>query len=116
MLGKPILIVDDDHLFAEVIAEVLRDEGYGVEPASDGYEALAVFRRVRPPLMVLDLRLPATPRTELVRLVRSREAPPPIVLTSAGLDLDGATSRLRPDASLAKPLDLEELLVLVRLL
>jgi CheY-like chemotaxis protein len=57
--GRSILIVEDDADLREALSEVLRDEGYRVEMAADGREALDRLRREsRPSLILLDLTMP----------------------------------------------------------
>ena len=57
--NRSILIVEDDSDLREALSEVLRDEGYSVESAADGREALDRLRRdLRPSLILLDLTMP----------------------------------------------------------
>jgi len=56
--GKKILVVDDEPKIVEVIRSYLNKEGYSVYEAFTGIEALEVFERVNPSLVVLDLMLP----------------------------------------------------------
>jgi CheY-like chemotaxis protein/anti-sigma regulatory factor (Ser/Thr protein kinase) len=53
-----VLIVEDDPDTTDVLVRALRRVGFATEAASDGYEALAVARRVRPDVIIMDLRLP----------------------------------------------------------
>jgi PAS domain S-box-containing protein len=53
-----VLIVEDDPDTTDVLTRALRRVGFATETASDGYEALAVARRVRPNVIIMDLRLP----------------------------------------------------------
>ena len=57
--GTPILLVDDDHVFRQAMADLLESEGYAVETALDGSDALARLRDgLRPALIMLDLVMP----------------------------------------------------------
>jgi len=53
-----VLIVEDDPDTADVLIRALRRVGFATKAASDGYEALAAARRVRPDVIIMDLRLP----------------------------------------------------------
>jgi DNA-binding response OmpR family regulator len=121
--GVRILVVEDEHDLAESLAEGLRGEGYAVDVAADGDEALVKATVYPYDLVSLDLNLPGTDGREICRQLRTLErrdgAPPPRVLMVtardaledrvAGLD-DGA------DDYLVKPFELEELTARVRAL
>ena len=53
-----ILVVDDEPNIREVVVRYLRRDGHTVVQAADGEEALELYRRIRPDLVVLDLMLP----------------------------------------------------------
>ncbi len=111
---KTILVVEDEAPIREVLAEILRDEGYAVLVASNGAVALVVVAERRPDLVLTDAMMPGLDGLGLLRRLRAdpRTAAIPVVVTSAALrpgsaDLDGA-------AFLAKPYDLDDLLRAVR--
>ena len=58
MSARPILVVDDDPSILAIVAQVLELEGYPVETAPNGAEALKVLERARPALVLLDMRMP----------------------------------------------------------
>jgi CheY-like chemotaxis protein len=63
-----VLIVEDDHDLRETVAEVLREEGYGVTLSSGGPEALARFREgYRPAAMIVDFGMPGMNGVEFLR-------------------------------------------------
>ena len=76
-----ILVVDDEPNIREVVGLYLRREGHTVFPAADGEEALELFRRERPDLVVLDLILGGL---ELCRRIQSERRVPLIMLTAKG--------------------------------
>lgn len=74
MRDRPIrvLVVDDDQALRENLAECLEDEGYAVDQARDGAEAMARLLRPDPPqVVVLDLLMPGLGGRELVAAIRS---------------------------------------------
>jgi two-component system, OmpR family, response regulator CssR len=66
----PILVVDDDECFRELVVAVLEHVGYPTREASTGEEALDTARREPPRLVVLDVRLPGIPGYEVCRRLR----------------------------------------------
>jgi two-component system, OmpR family, response regulator CpxR len=104
-----VLVVDDDGAIRDVIAEVLRDEGYDVVCAENGEEALReLVKEHHPDLMLLDLMMPVMSGWELLeRLQEDTELSHiPIVVVSA-MNAPGVSEHL------AKPIDLERLLATV---
>ncbi len=68
-----VLVVDDDDSIREVLAEVLREEGYDVSCAGNGEQALTELREHgNPDLMLLDLMMPVMSGWELLELLQSR--------------------------------------------
>ena len=58
MDNKPILLVEDDDAIRQVMAMLLMGEGYEVQTATDGAEALQAIERIPPSLVVLDMNMP----------------------------------------------------------
>lgn len=82
---RPILVVDDTSAIRDLIADALMDEGYPVERAANGAEALAVVERTRPCLILLDLHMPVLDGWGFARALAGRSLRVPIVvLTAAG--------------------------------
>ena len=105
------LVVDDDAEMRRLLTLFLEKEGYAVETADDGREALERARSARPDLVLLDLRMPVLGGIEFLRVRRAERdlaAIPVLVLSS---DPGGAyvAAALEADGFLAKPLDLKEL-------
>jgi CheY-like chemotaxis protein len=109
-----VLVVDDDSYIRDVVSQLLASEGYAVEEAANGAEALHIVSDAarRPDLILLDLMMPVMDGWEFARRLqeyRPRLDIPIIVLSAARLPAD----RLRvsgAEAVLAKPFDLDELL------
>jgi CheY-like chemotaxis protein len=110
-MSPRILIVDDEPAFAEVLAELLVDEGYSVIRAQDGITALSMLstQRLSPHLIVCDVMLPGLKGDRLAHEIRRRfpRRRLPILLMSASRDPQVS---LRDVCFLPKPVDLRELL------
>ena len=83
-----ILVVDDEPNIREVVGLYLRREGHTVVPASDGEEALRLYRQARPDLVVLDLMLPKVSGLEVCRRLGAERRVPLIMLTAKGEEED----------------------------
>jgi DNA-binding NarL/FixJ family response regulator len=117
--GGGILVVDDDAALRKLVRATLESGGFSpVTEAATGDEALAVLRRTRPLLSILDVSLPGVSGYELCRQIRELHGPEPVVIflsgertepfdRVAGLDAGG-------DDFLLKPFAPEELLGRVR--
>jgi DNA-binding response OmpR family regulator len=79
-----VLIVDDEPNIREVVGLYLRRDGHSVVSATDGEEALEVFRESEPDLVVLDLMLPKMSGLEVCRRMRADRRVPMIMLTARG--------------------------------
>lgn len=110
-----LLIADDDPAICRLLQRALSREGYTVETAGNGREALDRIRRSCPDLLLLDLMMPVMDGWELYRRLRAdgyQELP--IVVITAGERLSRATMEL-PDAELVpKPFDLDYLLEVIQ--
>ena len=83
-----ILVVDDEPNIREVVGLYLRRDGHAVVSAADGEEALEVYRRTRPDLVVLDLMLPKVSGLEVCRRIQAERRVPLIMLTARGEEED----------------------------
>lgn len=109
-----ILVVDDDEAILDVVADVLRFEGYPVETASDGVAALDAVERGRPALVLLDMRMPRLDGWGFARTLRERGIELPILVMTAARDAAGWAEEIGAQGYLAKPFDIGELLDAVR--
>ena len=85
-----ILVVDDEPNMREVVGLYLRRDGHAVVSAADGAEALVLYGRERPDLVVLDLILPRLDGIEVCRLMQAERRAPLIMLTARGEEADRA--------------------------
>jgi CheY-like chemotaxis protein len=109
-----ILIVEDDVAIRQTVAELLEDEGYQVDCAVNGADALALLERSEAPaLILLDLMMPVMDGWSFRESQRRdpRLASIPTVVVTASNPADPHTADdLAPDAFLAKPFDLDRLI------
>jgi DNA-binding response OmpR family regulator len=108
--GGPILVAEDDWEMREIIRDVLESEGYVVQTAADGRQALELATRSRPALLVLDMGLPLVDGFGVADGVRQAYAdPPPIIVITADGRAAEKAERARAAACLPKPFDLDQL-------
>ncbi|HXU73498.1 MAG TPA: sigma-54 dependent transcriptional regulator [Polyangia bacterium] len=112
-----ILIVDDEANARTALAELLRDEGYSVEMAADGFKALPKLEEFAPDVVVTDLKMPGLTGLELMEKVRERDPECVVIVMTAFGAVESAVQAMRQGAAdyLTKPVNLDELsLVLTR--
>ncbi|MFD0618276.1 response regulator transcription factor [Paenibacillus sp. GCM10027629] len=83
-----ILIVEDEEEIAELLKDYLVEEHFEVIIASDGREAIHLYREYRPQLMILDIMLPKLDGMEVCRTIRSESSIPIIMLSAKKSDVD----------------------------
>ncbi|MGZ9235767.1 MAG: response regulator, partial [Anaerolineales bacterium] len=113
-----VLIVDDNATARETLAAILEGEGYDLQLAKDGIQALTMLKQLQPDLILLDVMMPGMTGFEVCRRIRTTHqlAEVPIILLTA---LDDRASLLRglesgADDFLSKPPDRRELVARVR--
>ena len=111
-----ILVVEDDALQAETLAYILQQEGYDVEAAATGADALAAVRARRAPdLVLLDVALPDLSGVEVARRVRAISAVPMVMVTARRQDVEKVVGLdAGADDYVTKPFNPSELLARVR--
>ena len=116
--GARILVVDDEPGIVEVISMVLRDQGFVVQAAASGQEALDRVRSWRPHAMVLDVMLSDMQGFDVARRLSAERAQVPILFLSAR---DSTADKVRGlttggDDYVTKPFSLEELVARLRII
>ena len=110
-----ILVVEDEKSFSDPLAFLLGKEGYEVEVAADGNEAIAKFDKGGADLILLDLMLPGISGTEVCRQIRATSNVPIIMLTAKDDEVDKVVGlELGADDYVTKPYSSRELLARVR--
>lgn len=107
-----VLIVDDDPFLAELSADHYRALGFSVEVAADGKQALAMMDVRRPDLVLCDRRMPELSGSELLEVIRSRDAEWQKIVFVFVTGLTDHRDRfamldLHPDGYLCKPINFE---------
>ncbi|MFQ6110978.1 MAG: response regulator, partial [Nitrospinota bacterium] len=113
--GAKVLIVDDDPEMCALLKDTLQDEGYSVDTAGSGAEALAKAASARFELVITDLQMKGIKGVELTRrLLRSDPELPIIIITAFG-SIESAVESMKLGAYhyLTKPFRMEEVTVLV---
>lgn len=110
-----ILLVEDNAITRDVLADILREEGYAVMEAADGKEALVALEARDFDLIVSDVLMPNLNGFELLSRVRLRWPDLPIILTSASMSQDQARALLDGSTEfIEKPIDLSALCATVQ--
>jgi len=110
-----ILVVDDEPAIRDLVGPYLRQEGFDVDEAADGEDALARFQRRPHDLVVLDLRLPGIDGLDVLREIRRTSTVYVIVLTARADETDKLIGlELGADDYITKPFSPRELVARVR--
>jgi CheY-like chemotaxis protein len=115
--SERVLVVEDDDDIRDVMQEVLASEGYRVDVARDGRDALAKLEGGgHPPLILLDMMMPTMDGETFLKILKSNPAladAPVVVISGSAAARDKALA-LRAAHCLVKPFELDELLGVVR--
>ena len=113
--GERVLVVDDELTVQDVVRRYLERDGFKVQVAADGPQAMALFGRERPDLIVLDIMLPGMDGLEVCRQVRAAGATPIILLSARGHETDRVVGlELGADDYVVKPFSARELVARVK--
>lgn len=115
-MSETILVVEDEPSLQETLAYNLQRQGYTVESAGDGRNALETARRLKPDLILLDIMLPGLDGIELCKTLR-REAfqAPIIMLTARDDEIDRVVGlEIGADDYVTKPFSMRELMARVK--
>lgn len=110
-----VLLVDDELSIQRAMAPLLRSRGYSVSVAGTGSEAIELFERDHPDLVILDLGLPDLDGIEVCRRMRERADTPIVVLSARGAEKEKVAALDNgADDYVTKPFGPEELLARLR--
>lgn len=113
MAQRPILIVDDDPNILQTVSDILEFEGYPVETASNGAEALRAVEQRSPALVLLDMRMPVLDGWGFAQRLKERGIFLPIVVMTAADDARRWAQEIGANDFLPKPFSLLDLLAAV---
>lgn len=116
---RTILVVEDEEPVRALVSDVLRDEGFAVEEADDGVQALAVLAREPDPrhklcAVLLDVMLPRLDGVSLLQQLRASGTEVPVVAMSASAEHLRAAVVAGAQGAVAKPFDIDHLVDVVR--
>ena len=110
-----ILLVEDEAAYRDTLAFNLRRDGYDVVAVADGREAVDVFERVQPDIVLLDLMLPGLSGTEVCRQIRQKSTVPVIMLTAKDSEIDKVVGlEIGADDYVTKPYSYRDLVARMR--
>ena len=110
-----VLVVDDEESYRQALMSGLSQEGFSIEVAEDGHEALRLFERIHPDLVLLDVVLPDQSGVELCQRMHAAAPVPIIMVTARGSEVDVVVG-LEVGAAdyVTKPFHLRELVARMR--
>src|SRR4051812_6734846 len=83
-----VLVVEDEESFVEALTSGLRHEGFVVDVARDGEEALDLFDASQPDVVLLDIMLPKMSGIDVCREIRNKSQVPIIMVTARAAEID----------------------------
>lgn len=116
MMVNKILVVEDDQSIQEFLKEYLLDNGYAVDTASDGVQALNSLKKTQPDLVLLDLGLPNVTGEAVCLEIRKKYPDLPVIILTAKDDVSDIVRGLNlgADDYITKPFVSEELLARIK--
>jgi two-component system nitrogen regulation response regulator NtrX len=114
-MGKQILVVDDEERIRQSLNGVLKDEGYEVEEAKDGVQALKQIESDPPDVVLLDIWMPGMDGIETLERIKTQTPNLPVIMISghANIELAVKATKLGAYDFIEKPLSLEKVLLAV---
>jgi DNA-binding response OmpR family regulator len=114
MEKKRILLVDDEESIQLLYREEFEDEGYIVDSACNGMEALAQYRENLPDLVILDINMPGMNGIEVLNQMKALRTDVPIILSSAYHEYKQDFGTWASEAYVVKSVNMDELKATVR--
>jgi two-component system response regulator RegX3 len=112
-----VLVVEDEASFVEALQIGLSREGFRVEIAGDGVEALERFNQVKPDIVLLDVMLPRVSGLDVCRQIRAQSSVPIIMVTAKSGEIDTVVGlEVGADDYVTKPYRIRELVARIRAL
>jgi len=112
-----VLVVEDEESFVEALQIGLSREGFRVEVAGDGVEALERFAQVKPDIVLLDVMLPRVSGLDVCRQIRAQSSVPIIMVTAKSGEIDTVVGlEVGADDYVTKPYRIRELVARIRAL
>ena len=113
--GPTVLVVEDEESFVDALTIGLKREGFRVEVARDGVEAMDRFEVIHPDLVLLDVMLPRVSGIEVCRQIRTHSRVPIIMVSAKTSELDVVVGlEVGADDYVSKPYRMRELVARIR--
>ena len=110
-----LLVCDDDNNICELLRLYLVKEGYSVVLAQSGTEALSLFHKERPDMVLLDIMMPGMDGWQVCREIRKTSDCPIIMITAKGETFDKVLGlELGADDYIVKPFDTKEVVARIK--
>ncbi|HIW32838.1 MAG TPA: response regulator transcription factor [Candidatus Paenibacillus intestinavium] len=114
-MNKKVLIIEDETDLADIIRDYLKKDNFEVSICNSGSEALNIFDKVQPNIVLLDLMLPGISGLEILRSIRLQSTLPVIIISAKETELDRILGlELGADDYMVKPFSIKELVARVK--
>jgi DNA-binding response OmpR family regulator len=110
---KKVLVVDDDPVLVRLVKEILKSQGFTVETAKDGIDAMVMVKKEKPDLIVLDIMMPELNGYDVLRALKFTDdfkEIPVLLLTAREQELDKRIGDMMGIDYLQKPVHRESFL------
>ena len=97
-MDRKLLLVDDEEGIRKVLGIVLSDSGYTVFPAKNGEEALEIFRKENPPIVLTDIKMPGMDGIELLQKIKNENPDTEVIMITGHGDMELAIKSLKYQA------------------
>lgn len=110
-----ILVVDDEEALRTILGSELEGEGYAVQMAGDGDEAIKILEKDTFDLILLDIKMPTVDGFEVLKFVKQHQPATKVIMLTGFADLKNAieSKKLGAEDFVSKPYDLVDLLTTV---
>jgi signal transduction histidine kinase/FixJ family two-component response regulator/molybdopterin converting factor small subunit len=97
-INKTLLIVDDEEGICKVLSITLSDSGYKVFTAKNGQEALKIFEKIKPPIVLTDIKMPVMDGIDLLRQIKRVNPDTEVIMITGHGDMELAIKSLKYEA------------------
>ena len=107
-----VLVVDDEEALRYLLSTELAAEGYEVDTAGDGDEAIEIIKKKDYDVVLLDIKMPRVDGFEVLKFIKQNKPEIKVIMLTAYADVKNAIEALKLGASdfVSKPYDLEDIL------
>jgi two-component system, sensor histidine kinase and response regulator len=112
---KPVIVIDDDEIMRLSCEQILRKSGYKVETFANGHDGIRRIRELRPPLLIVDIKMPEINGFEVIEIVRQIDPDLVIVVITGYATIETAVDAMKAGAYdfLPKPFTPSELRLII---